>query len=475
MKLQGTILSLAIFCAAAMTQGSEAQTSATQTSATQTSATQARQARPAGGPPKAFAIPPRETFTLKNGMKVTLVQYGSIPVTALSARVAFGNGNESASQVWLADLLCSLLKEGAGARSGVQIAEEAARMGGQLDVSSRLDHSQADIQVLSEFAGDAVRLLADVLRRPTLPAAELERLRADLLRRLAVDLSQPQALADQAFARALFGEHPYGRTHPTEAMLKGYTIEDLRKFYQANAGARRTHLYVVGRFDPGLKKTITQAFESWAPGPEIVREPPKTVAKKQFVLIDRPNAEQSTLRIGLPVMAIPTHTDAIPLSVADSILGGSFGSRITANIREQKGYTYSPHSATVNRYHTSYWAESADVTTKSTADSIKEILYEIDRMRKEAPSAQELKGIQNYMGGIFVLRNSSNPGIIGQLAFVDTQGLGDDYLRNYVQKVNAVTRQDLQRVTETYLDPAKMVMVVVGDKAKIEDSLKPYR
>ena len=96
-------------------------------------------------------------------------------------------------------------------------------------------------------------------------------------------------------------------------------------------------------------------------------------------------------------------------------------------------------------------------------------------MRKEAPTEQELKGIQNYMSGIFVLRNSSNAGIIGQLAFVDTQGLGEDYLRTYVQKVNSVTRQDLQRVAETYLDPGKMALVVVGDKAKIEDSLKPYR
>ena len=455
MKRHKGIFCLAIFCAAA--------------------AAQPKPAPPPGSAPKPFVIPPRETFTLKNGMKVTMVQYGAIPVATLSARIAFGNANESGNQVWLADLLCALMKEGAGARNGVQIAEEAARMGGQLDVSARLDYSVGEIQVLSEFAPDAVRLLSDILQRPTLPASELERLRADMLRRLSVELSQPQSLAEQAFAKALYGEHPYGRMYPTEAMLKGYGIDDVRKFYQANLGARRTHLYVVGRFDAGLKKTITQAFESWATGPEIVRDPPKTVAKKQFVLIDRPGAEQSTLRIGLQVTAIPTSRDAIPLSVADGILGGSFGSRITANIREQKGYTYSPRSTLVNRYHTSSWAEYADVTTKSTADSIKEIFYEIDRMRKEAPTEQELKGIQNYMSGIFVLRNSSNAGIIGQLAFVDIQGLGDDYLRTYVQKVNSVTRQDLQRVTETYLDPGKMALVVVGDKAKIEDSLKPYR
>jgi predicted Zn-dependent peptidase len=169
------------------------------------------------------------------------------------------------------------------------------------------------------------------------------------------------------------------------------------------------------------------------------------------------------------------HPDYIPMLVADNILGGAFASRITANIREDKGYTYSPFSTLTSRYHSANWAQNADVTTKVTAESLKEIFIEINRMRKEPPTEAELKGIQNFMGGLFVLRNSSNMGIAGQLAFVDTQGLGDDYLNTYVQKVNAVKRSDVQRVTESYLDPGKMAIVVVGDKAKIEDSLKPYR
>ena len=162
------------------------------------------------------------------------------------------------------------------------------------------------------------------------------------------------------------------------------------------------------------------------------------------------------------------------MQVTNTLLGGSFTSRITNNIREQKGYTYSPFSQVTNRYRTAYWQESADVTTKATADSIHEILFEIDRLRKDPPDAKELKGVQNYMGGIFVLQNTSNQGIIGQLSFVDLHGLKDDYLKTYVQKVNAVTRQDVQRITETYLNPAKMTYVVVGDKAKIEESLKAY-
>jgi predicted Zn-dependent peptidase len=435
----------------------------------------AKEAPPPGGIPKPFLIPKRETLTLKNGMKVSLIPYGSVPVATFSARVAFGNANEAAGEVWMADLLWSLVKEGAGDRNGIQLAEEAARMGGQLNTTAGPDNSQVSIEVLSEFAPDAVRLLADVLRRPTLPASELERLRADLLRRLTVELSQPQPQAEQAFAKALYGDHPYGRIYPTEVMLKGYTIDQVRSFAHANLGARRTHLYIVGRFPDGLRQTITEAFEGWAAGPEVKRNPPKVEAKKQFVLIDRPGAEQSTLKIGLPIPADPLHADYIPMLVADSILGGAFVSRITANIREDKGYTYSPFSTVTSRYHSANWAQNADVTTKVTAESLKEIFLEIDRMRKEPPTEAELKGIQNYMGGLFVLRNSSNMGIAGQLAFVDSQGLGEDYLNSYVQKVNAVKRSDVQRVTESYLNPGKMAIVIVGDKVKIEDSLKPYR
>jgi len=290
-----------------------------------------------------------------------------------------------------------------------------------------------------------------------------------------VELSQPQPLAEQAYAKAIYGDHPYGRTHPTEAMLKSYTIEQVKAFRAANLGAKRTHLYVVGRFPAETKQAIVAAFEGWAAGPEVKRVPPVLAARKQVVVIDRPGAEQSTVKIGLAVPAQPAHADYIPMLVADNILGGAFGSRITANIREDKGYTYSPFSTVATHYHTADWAENADVTTKVTGESVKEILSEIGKMRKEAPPAEELKGIQNFMNGLFVFRNSSHQGIIGQLAFVDSQGLGDSFVNTYTQKVNAVTRADIQRVTESYLNPNKMTLVVVGDKAKIEESLKAFQ
>jgi len=434
-----------------------------------------REAPPPLGTPKPFALPAASTFTLKNGMKVTLAEYGSVPVVTVNARMAFGHASESANQVWLSNLVAELMKEGTATMTAEQVAKEAARMGGQLEVNAGTDESSAGIEVLSEFTADAVKLVADVLEHPKLPESELERVRGNLLRQLTVQLSTPQAQADRAFAATLYPDHPYGRLFPSESQLKGYKIDDLRKFYADNAGAQRTHLYVVGRFDPAVRKTIEAVFETWDTGPAVKRAPPDPAVNKNLVLLDRPGAVQSTLRIGLPVKIGPAHPDYIPLEVTDSLLGGAFTSRITNNIREQKGYTYSPFSQVVTRYRTAAWQESADVTTKFTADSVREIESEISRLRKEPPDAKELKGIQNFMGGIFVLRNSSNQGIVGQLAFVDLQGLTDDYLKTYVQKVNAVSRQDVQRITETYLDPAKMTLVVVGDKEKIGDSLKAFR
>jgi predicted Zn-dependent peptidase len=180
-------------------------------------------------------------------------------------------------------------------------------------------------------------------------------------------------------------------------MVQGYSIEDVQKFYKDNFGAARTHIYVAGKFDPAaMRKAITDAFSSWPHGPDPFIDIPKPVTKHDLAVIDRPGAVQSTLYIGLPTID-PSNSDYIPLQVMNAILGGSFGSRITSNIREQKGYTYSPFSQLSSRYRDAYWVQVADVTAQYTGASIKEILYEIDRLQKDPPTSQELEGIKNYL------------------------------------------------------------------------------
>jgi predicted Zn-dependent peptidase len=190
-------------------------------------------------------------------------------------------------------------------------------------------------------------------------------------------------------------------------------------------------------------------------------------------LIDRPGAPQATLRVGLPAVD-PSNPDYMALLVTNALLGGSFGSRITANIREDKGYTYSPFSTVSVRYRAAHWVQTADVSIEHTGDSLAEIFKEIERLREEPPSAEELEGIQNYLAGIFVLQNSSRGGIIGQLANLRLHGLGDDYLTNYVDNVYAVTPRRVQEIAKRYLRPDAMKIVVVGDRSTVAPQIGRY-
>jgi len=430
---------------------------------------------PQGPPPKPFRLPATDDFTLPNGMKVTIVPYGVVPKVAIRAFVRAGAVDESPSQVWLSKLNAQMMKEGTTTRSAEQVARAAAEMGGQLEMDASWDFTSAGGVVLSDSGPQFVELLADVLQNALLPASEVSRLKADLGRDLAVEKTQPNSLARERFLQVVFPGHPYGRVFPSESQLKDYTVDDVKVFYGKNFKAARTHLYIAGKLDSGLRQAVQKAFSGWNKGDEPPELRAHPVSARSLQVIDRPGAAQSTLYMGLPVPD-PTSADYIALDVMDALLGGSFASRITANIREQKGYTYSPFSQIGTRAHQAFWLQVADVTTAVTGPSLKEIFYEVDRLRKEAPPEQELKGIQNYLAGIFILKNTVSPdALIGQLHFVDSQGLERSYLSTYVQKVVAVTPQDIQRVTETYLVPSKMTIVVVGDTSKIADQLKPYQ
>jgi predicted Zn-dependent peptidase len=433
-----------------------------------------KQAPPEGGAPKAFTVPANETYTLSNGLKVTLVPYGIIPKAAISLAVDAGEINEGSGRTGVASLTTDLMKEGTEKQTAQQVAEAAARMGSTLEIHAGKDQTKLGIDVLQEFAPDAVKLLADVAQHPRLPQSEIDRLKNDALRQIALQNSQPQTIAVVRFRKILYGDHPYAIVVPTEDDIKKLTIQDAKDFYAGNFGAQRAHLYVAGKFDAAaVKKAIAESFSNWSKGAARMENVP--VLKPQHVLdvTDRPGAPQSTLLVGLPVPPA-TSPDTVALIVTNSLLGGSFNSRITANIREAKGYTYSPRSELSRRYHDGYWAESADVTTQFTGPSLKEIFFEVTRMQKEPVTEPELKGIQNYLSGIFVIQNSNRSALIGQLENVDFQGLGENYLKTYVSKINAVTPTIVQKMTQDYIKPEEMTIVVVGDKAKITDQLTEF-
>jgi predicted Zn-dependent peptidase len=433
-----------------------------------------KQTPPAGGEPKDFHLPAKQSFIMDNGLAVTMVPYGTLPKVTVRIVVHAGNLNETSDMVWIADLTVDLLKEGTISRNAEEIALEAARMGGSIEVNTGLDQSWVGGDVLSEFGPDLVQLLADIIRNPGFPESEFQRLKKDLIRDLSIAKTRPRNLAREKFRQVLYGDHPYGRSYPTEEMLQSFTLEDVREFYSNNFGAQRTHVYVTGSFDgTAVENTIRKAFEDWQSGFEPLVNIPSPKSQRDVYLVDRPGAPQSTIYLGIPVID-PTHPDYLPMQVTNTILGGYFSSRITTNIREDKGYTYSPTSLVSSRFRDAYWIQLADVSTAVTGATLKEIFYEIDRLQTEAAPEDELKGVQNYMAGSFVLRNSSRSGIIGQLAFMNLHDLEEDYLNTYVDKIHSVTTQIVQRISQDYLKDEEMSIIVVGDINEIRDQVEPY-
>ncbi len=423
------------------------------------------------GTPKPFKLPVSETYSLPNGMQVTLLPYGLVPKTTVMLRVLAGNRNDG-DKTWLADVTAELMKEGAAGRSSAELARTAASMGGDLSVGAGTQSTTLEIDVLSEHTADAIGLVGDVAMHPTLPGDELARVKANLQRQLAIELTQPGVIADAAAMHAYYGDHPYGRVLATPEQLASYTIADVKGFHDSQFGARRAHLYIAGRFDmAAAKAAIATTFGGWAPGPDPLVLPPGPKPGPQLVLIDRPGAPQSTLRILFPAERAGSPGDYAQ-RVENELLGGAFNSRITTNIREDKGYTYSPYSDIAFQPDDARWSFEADITTASTGPALHEVFNEIRKLQTTPPSEQEVTGFRRYETGTFVIRNSTASSLLGSIASRDLLGLPADWLDTYVPNILAMTPDQVSATAKAELPLDKVTLVVVGDLKTVESQLK---
>lgn len=435
---------------------------------------------PAAGAPRDFKLPEKTTFELDNGLKVTMVPFGTVPKISIALRVRTGNLNEGAN-TWLADLAGSLMQEGTTSLDSGELARRAAELGGSVSVSTGIETTTIGIGSLAEKEADAVALLADVVRNPSFPESELERIRRDLLRNLSISRLQPGGMAAVAFNKQFYGDHPFSVVFPTDEQLQSYTIEDVRQYYDSNFGARRSHIFVSGSFDPEtMRKAITGQFADWKEGPENEINVPRPTRVGSLQVVDRPGAPQSTIEIGIPVIYV-TDPLSTELGFMNDILGGSgFLSRLFKNLREDKGYTYGPRTGVNSHFESSVWTFTADVATPVTGPSFTEFFNELARIKTALPEEDEMAAIRGYRGGIFVLRNASRGGIIGTLAMMDFHGLPDTYLTEYLARINGVTRDQVMEIANSQLAVDEMTIVVVGDRSVIDaqlaevEELKPY-
>lgn len=434
-----------------------------------------KQTPPEGGTAKDFKLSEKKTQSYNNGLRATTVHYGELPKTTISLVIKTGNAHEAANQIWLANIVGRMLREGTASMNAAALSKKAAMMGGSLNVNVGASQTTIAGSVLSEYAPDFIKLIADIAMQPSFPSSELERIKSDFKRQLTVQKGVPQALATEQFLAATYKDHRYGKAFPTEDMINGYTIQMVKDFYDANFGAKRAVIYVVGKFDDkSVNDAINSTLANWKTGPDVYYPPVNATATGDTLLVDRKGAPQTTLMIGLPVVA-PTSKDYVPLLVTNSLLGGSFGSRITSNIRENKGYTYSPFSTLMNRKGSTLWYEQADITSEHTLDALVEVEKEIKKLQAQMPAKEELAGIQNYEAGIFVLQNSTPSGIIGQLNFLDLFGLDDSYLNNYVKNIYSVTPEMVSQTAKNYIQYDKMTKVMIGDKEGIQKQVEKQK
>jgi predicted Zn-dependent peptidase len=429
--------------------------------------------RPTPGRAAPFSLPALHSFAVSNGLRATLVEAGTVPSVSLRLVLRAG-AIDAGGATWLERLMAEYLREGAGDRDAAALARAVAALGGRLTITSGADTTSVSLTVLAEYADDAVALLAEVAARPLFPASEFERLISDQKRDLDVIRAEPSALASDVFQRALYGGHPYGPVLPDAMGLEGLDLAAVQALYGRNVGPRRAHVLAAGQIDvERIAQAIEAAFGGWtaeAPDEAPTVEP---TSSRVIHAVDRPGAEQSTVMIGLPVIS-PGHSDYVALVLTNALLGGAFNSRVTRNIREDKGYTYSPRSAITAHRYASHWAQVADVTTDVTGASVGEIFGEIDRLRAEPPTIEELRGIQAYVAGSQTIRYATSGGIIAQLAFLDLHRLDTGYAERFVDRVYQIDPAEVQRIAVEYLRPEEMTIAVAGDLDATREQLARF-
>jgi predicted Zn-dependent peptidase len=390
--------------------------------------------------------------------------------------VLSGSDTDPAGKFGLANLTASMLTEGAGSRSALDIADAIDFLGADLSASSGSDSSVIRLHVPVARLADALPIMADVALRPTFPKEELERLRAQRLTGLIQARDDPATIDQLAFARVLYGPtHRYGTAQVgTAQTIEGFSVEDLRSFYSANFQPTNAALIVVGDVTPDRATPLFEtSFGTWTTQGSAVRHTPPATAPqptaRQIYLIDKPGAPQSQIRIGW--IGVPRSTpDYFPIQVLNTILGGAFSSRLNLNLREKHGYTYGASSAFDMRLSAGPFVATAGVQTDKTADALKEFFNELNGILKPIP-ADELSRAKNYVALRFPSRFETTGDISQRLEEMLIYHLPDDYFSRYVQNIEAVGAADVQRVAQKYVQPDRFAVVIAGDRAAIQVSV----
>ena len=428
---------------------------------------------PVPGPPPALKVPAIQKRTLPNGVPVWIMEAHEVPLVQVNLVVLAGSADDPAGKYGIANLASTMLDEGAGSRSSIEIADTIDGLGATLAVASGIDSSGVRLNVPVGKLTAALPVMTDVALRPTFPAPDLERVREERLTSLLQTRDEAASLAALAFSRAVFGPtHRYGTgTMGTPATVKAFTRDDLVAFHKAHYVPGKATLLVIGDVTPdSVLPLLQQHFGSWTGkgAPRASLPSPPQVPRRRVIVVDKPGAPQSQVRMGW--VGVPRSTpDYFALEMMNTMLGGAFSSRLNANLREEHGYTYGAYSAFDMRRVAGYFSAQAGVQTDKTAEAVKEFFNEFARITSF--EADEFARVKNNIALGYPAEFETATQLSRKLEDVLVHRLGDDYFDRYVGRVQAMTGEQVQKAALRHLDAARFVVVVVGDRAKIEPGL----
>jgi predicted Zn-dependent peptidase len=427
------------------------------------------------GPPPRVSLPPIVTRQLANGLKLMIVEQHELPLADFVLLVGSGSTADPVGKPGIANLTAQMLREGTTTRKSLEIADQIAFLGINLSPNSSWESSTLSLHTPTAQLDSALALFADVALHPSFPANEFDRIKKTRQTELLQLRDQGPAIANLAFPAIIYGSaHPYGvPSIGTEASVQSLTPGDLQSYYQANFKPNNSTLIIVGDVNPAqIEQKINSLFGSWTAGtvPALTYgEPPKSAATTIY-LIDKPGAAQSSFRIG--AVGVPRSTkDYFALTVMNTILGGSFTSRLNQNLRENRGYTYGAGSRFDMRREAGPFLASAEIVTAKSDSALIEFMKELNGIRQAVPP-NELSRAKRYLQLQLPGNFETTQEIAAALVPVALYGLPLEYYNNYVQNIENVTQADVARVAQQYINPASLAVVIVGDRKTIEQGLK---
>lgn len=423
-----------------------------------------------------FDIPKPFETVLDNGLKVVIFENERLPL--VNFRLAFfsGDADESNDNNGLTAALASMLNEGTKNYTSQQLAEEIERLGAKISASSNDDFTFVSASGLSLYSSDIFRLFAELVLSPTFPENELNLYKQNTIENLKFQRSQPDFLANEQMARILYGEHPYSIISPKPSDVEKITRTQLQEFHLQKFIPNNAILIIVGDVEKDeILKEIENRFGHWQKGNVENRNKTDLPQRKNktLTIVDRPGSAQSNIVLG-NIAIERTNPDYFPVLLMNQVLGAGASSRVFMNLREEKGYTYGAYTRLDTKKHSGEFEATAEVRTGVTGESLKEFFYELNRIRDEKVSEEELQDAKNFLAGVFPIRAETQEGLTNLIVSQKIYDLPEDYLQTYRDNVNAVTPEDVQRVANKYIDPERIAIVIVGDGEEVLKQAKAF-